>query len=242
MVVMIAVLSYVGYFANRFLGERRGVIVTGLFGGMTSSTAVTLTLSPIARTHKEKRQVVAAAILAASAIMFPRMLIIAAVVKPEVAMKIAAPVAIATILTGAFAGWFAWRSRDTEPEGTTRELQTRNPLDLWFALKFGLLLTVIMVVSRAAENLLGNRGLFTFAGISGLADVDAITLSVSSMVRQGQANLEAAAIAILIAAAVNTMVKPALMTFIAGLRAASFVWIPLLIALAGGAAVAWLSR
>ena len=242
MVVMIAILSYLGYFANKFLGERRGMIVTGLFGGMTSSTAVTLTLSPIARTHKGKRQVVAAAILAASAIMFPRMLIIAAVVKPEVAMKIAPPFAVATLLTAGSAGWFAWRSRDTQPEGTTRELQTRNPLDLWFALKFGLLLTVIMVVSRAAENLLGNRGLFTFAGISGLADVDAITLSVSSMVRQGQANLEAAAIAILIAAGVNTLVKAALMTFIAGFRAATAVLLPLIVALAGGAAAAWMWR
>jgi uncharacterized membrane protein (DUF4010 family) len=242
MVVMIAVLSYVGYFANKFLGERRGVIVTGLFGGMTSSTAVTLTLSPIARTRKEERELIAAAILAASAIMFPRMLIIAAVVKPELAMKIAPPFAAATLLTAGGAGWFAWRSRATEPDSSTSELQTRNPLDLWFALKFGLLLSVIMVASRAAENLLGNRGLFTLAGISGLADVDAITLSVASMVKQGQANLEAAAIAVLIAAAVNTLVKPALMTFVAGFRAAIRVWIPLLVALAGGAAVAWMWR
>jgi uncharacterized membrane protein (DUF4010 family) len=242
MVVLIASLSYLGYFANKFLGERRGVIVTGLFGGMTSSTAVTLTLSPLARSRKQVRELVAAAILAASAIMFPRMLIIAAVVEPDVAMKIVAPFAAATILAAAGAGWFAWRSRDTEPEDAAHELVTRNPLDLWFALKFGLLLTVIMVVSRASQSLLGNRGLFTLAGISGLADVDAITLSVSSMVRQGQANLEAAAIAILIAAAVNTLVKPALMTFIAGLRAAILVWIPLLIALAGGAAVAWMWR
>jgi uncharacterized membrane protein (DUF4010 family) len=62
------------------------------------------------------------------------------------------------------------------------------------------------------------------------------------MMEQGQTNLEAAAIAVLIAAAVNTLVKPVLMTFIAGLRAASFVWIPLLVALAGGGAVAWLWR
>jgi uncharacterized membrane protein (DUF4010 family) len=115
MVVMIAALSYLGYFANKFLGEGRGVIVTGLFGGMTSSTAVTLTLSPLARSCQEVRELVAAAILSASAIMFPRMLIIAAVVEPEVALKIAPPFAVATILTAAAAGWFAWRSRNTEP-------------------------------------------------------------------------------------------------------------------------------
>ncbi len=242
MVVMIAIISYVGYFANKYLGERRGLIVTGLFGGMTSSTAVTLTLSPIAKARKQEREVVAAAILAASAIMFPRMLIIAAVVDRAVALRIAPALAVATLLTGAGAGWFAWKSRNAELKPPTTELLIRNPLDFWFALKFGLLLTAIMVTSRAAETLLGDRGLFTVATISGLADVDAITLSVSSMVSQGQAVLEAAAIAILIAAGVNTLVKPALMTFIAGLRAAVLVWIPLLIALAGSAAVAWMWR
>jgi uncharacterized membrane protein (DUF4010 family) len=242
MIVMIAIISYVGYFANKFLGERRGVIVTGLFGGMTSSTAVTLTLSPLAKTRKEEREVVAAAILAASAIMFPRMLIIAAVVKPEVALKMAPPLAVATLLTAGSAGWFAWQSRNAKIEKSSRDLKTRNPLDLWFALKFGLLLTVIMLASRAAEKVLGNSGLVTLAGISGLADVDAITLSASSMVNQGQADLKTAAIAIMVAAGVNTLVKPALMTFIAGLRAALRVWIPLIVALAGAAAVAWMWR
>ena len=242
MVVLIAALSYVGYFANKFLGERRGVILTGLFGGMTSSTAVTLTLSPIARARKDERELIAAAILAASAIMFPRLLIIAAVLTPELALAVAPAFAVATILTAVAAGWFAWRSREIEPAQKTHDIETRNPLDLWFALKFGLLLTVIMVASRAAQGILGNRGFFTVAAISGLADAAPITLSASSMVKQGQAHLDAAAIAVMAAAAVNTLVKPALMTFVAGLRAAIRVWLPLLIALAGGAVVAIMWR
>ena len=242
MVVLIATLSYLGYFANKFLGERRGMIVTGLFGGMTSSTAVTLTLSPIARVREDEREVIAAAILAASAIMFPRLLIIAAVLTPELALKVAPPFAVATFLTAAAAGWFAWRSREIEPGEKTHDLQTRNPLDLWFALKFGLMLTVIMVASRAAQGVLGARGFFTFAAVSGLADAAPITLSVSSMMKQGQTNLDTAAIAVLIAAAVNTLVKPALMTTIAGLRAAIRVWIPLLFAIAGGAITALMWR
>jgi len=237
-VVVIALLSYVGYFANKFLGQRRGVIVTGLFGGMTSSTAVTLTLAPIAQEHEQEREVVAAAILAASAIMFPRMLIIAAVVMPEVAIEIAPAFTIAVILAGAAAAWFALRSRDAKIE-SQHDLGTRNPLDLWFALKFGLLLTVIMIMSRAAESRLGNQGLVGVAALAGLADVDAITLTASSMVKQGQANIGVAALAVMTAAAVNTLVKPALMTSIAGFRAAVRVWIPLLLAIAGGALAAW---
>ena len=242
MVVMIAGISYAGYFANKFLGERLGLIVTGLFGGMTSSTAVTLTLAPIARERPEEREVVAAAILAASAIMFPRMLVIAVIVYPDLALSLAPPFATATIVTLAGAAWLAWHSRNVAARQPNHELQTRNPLDLIFALKFGLLLTAIMIASRAAQALMGNRGLLTLAGISGLADVDAITLSVSSMVTQGQAELGAAAIAIMIAATVNTLVKPALMTFVAGFGGAIRVWIPLLAALLCGGLVAWMWR
>jgi uncharacterized membrane protein (DUF4010 family) len=242
MVVLIAGLSYVGYFANKFLGERRGLIVTGLFGGMTSSTAVTLTLSPIARAGNEECQVVAASILAASAIMFPRLLIIAGALTPDLAVKVAPAFATATLVTLAAAGWFAWRSSATELDAKQHDLQTRNPLDLWFALKFGLLLTAMMLASRAVESWLGNNGLFGFAAISGLADAAPITLSVSSMVAQNQVKMGVASIALLIAAGVNTLVKPALMTFIAGLPAAMRVWIPLIVALAAAAAVAWLWR
>jgi uncharacterized membrane protein (DUF4010 family) len=242
MVVMIAAISYVGYFAIKFLGERRGLIATGIFGGMTSSTAVTLTLSPIARDHKEMRELVAAAVIAASAIMFPRMLIIAAVVAPSLAMSLAAPLGAATIASAAGAAWFAWRSQDAEPGETAQKVQPGNPLNLWFAIKFGLMLAVIMIVTRAAKGLLGDRGLFTVAGISGLADVDAITLSASTMANQGQASPGAAEIAILIAAAVNTILKPALMTFIASFSAAFRVWIVLIAALGVGAIVFLVAR
>jgi uncharacterized membrane protein (DUF4010 family) len=243
MVVLIAGLSYVGYFANKFLGERRGLIVTGFFGGMTSSTAVTLTLSPIARERAEERPVIAAAILAASAIMFPRLLIITAAVTSDLALAITWPFLIAAALIGAGAGFLAWRSRAVKLQQSNHDLGTRNPLDLWFAVKFGMALSFIMVASRAAESLLGNQGLFGFAALSGLVDATPITLAASSMIGQGQVSLSSAAIALLIAAGVNTLVKPALMTFIAGPKAAASVWISTLIALvAGGAVAAWMLR
>ena len=236
MVVLIAAISYVGYFAIKFLGERRGVIVTGLFGGMTSSTAVALTLSPIARDRK-MRELVAAAIIAASTIMFPRLLLIAIAVAPAFAVSLVAPLAAATLVGAAGAGWFAWRSRNAKPGATAKEVEPGNPLKLWFAIKFGLMLAVIMILARAAKGLLGDRGMFTIAGLSGLVDAAPITLSVSAMTNQGQAKPETAEIAILIAAAVNTILKPALMTYLAGLRAALPVWISLLAALGAGAIV-----
>jgi uncharacterized membrane protein (DUF4010 family) len=238
MVVLVAGLSYLGFFANKFLGQRRGMLVTGLFGGLTSSTAVTVSLAPIAREGEEQREVVAAAVLAASAIMFPRLLIIAAVLTPDLALEVTPAFTAATILTIAAAGYFAWKSRGSEIAEQSHDLKTRNPLALWFALKFGLVLSVMMIASRVVESILGNSGLLTFAAISGLADAAPITLSVSSMVAQHQVGLSTAVIAVLIGAAVNTLVKPALMTFVAGLHAAILVWIPLLAALAGAALVA----
>jgi len=156
---------------------------------------------------------------------------------PAVASRVAPAFATAVAIAAGGAGWLAWHSHDAKV-AEQRDLNTRNPLDLWFAVKFGLMLTVIMVISRAAENVLGNRGLVSVAALAGLADVDAITLSAASMARQGQANVDVAAFAVMTAAAVNTLVKPALMTFIAGFRAATRVWIPLLLAIVGGALTA----
>jgi uncharacterized membrane protein (DUF4010 family) len=241
MVVMIAGISYVGYFAIKILGEERGIMLTGFFGGLVSSTAVALTMSPQANANRKARDLVAAAILCASATMFPRMFIIAAIIAPNLMRTLAWPLGAAAVLSFAAAGWFAWRAGSKHATGTGAELRPRNPLDLWFAVKFGAALAVIMIVARAAKVLFGNRGLFLFSGISGLVDVDAITLSVSSMLNQGQARLDAATVAILIPATINTMVKPAIMTFMAGFGTALRVWVALLVALAAGALAFWLA-
>jgi uncharacterized membrane protein (DUF4010 family) len=240
MVVMIAALSYLGYFAMKFLGERRGVLLTGLLGGMISSTAATLTLAPAAKESEQKWDVVAAAVIAASAVMFPRMLIIAAIVAPQLVGPLSPPLISAAVVSLAIASWYAWRSRNAGLSSTGQELATRNPLDLWFASKFGLLLALIMILSRSAKELLGNRGLFALSGISGLVDVDAITLSAASMFKQGQMKLPTAEIVILLPAGVNTLIKPALMTIIAGVRASLRVWLALLAALGAGGLAYWL--
>ena len=234
MVVMIAGISYLGYFAMKILGQRQGVLVTGLLGGMMSSTAVTLTLAPTAKKSAQMHDVVAAAVIAASAVMFPRMLAIAALIAPSLVAPLAPPLLAAALLSLAGALWCAWRSTKPELGDSGQDLSTRNPLDLWFAFKFGLLLAAIMILTRAAKGMLGNRGLFALSGISGLVDVDAITLTVSSMFNQGQVKPPTAVIAILIPAAINTLVKPAILTAIAGFKAAARVWLVLLLALAAG--------
>ena len=109
MIVMIATLSYLGYFAIKFLGQRRGVLVTGLLGGMISSTAVTLTLAPAARESEEMSEVVAAGVLAASTVMFPRILLIAGIVASSLIRFLAPPLLAAAVVTLVGASWFSRR-------------------------------------------------------------------------------------------------------------------------------------
>jgi hypothetical protein len=143
------------------------------------------------------RRIGAAAVIAASAVVFPRMLIIVAIVAPQLVGPLSPPLISAAVVSLAIASWCAWRSRNAGLSSTGQELATRNPLDLWFASKFGLLLALIMILSRAAKELLGNRGLIALSGISGLVDVDAITLSAASRFEQGQMKLPTAKIVIL---------------------------------------------
>jgi uncharacterized membrane protein (DUF4010 family) len=239
MVVLIAGISYLGYVATRMLGARRGILLTGLFGGLVSSTAVAIALAHRVRDDEPTRRVCAAAIVAAAATMFPRMLVIAVVVAPPLLAPMVYPLALAAVVAFGPAAWYARSAGDRPVNWDDPGLQPQNPLDLGFALKFGLLLAVIMVLARAAMATMGAHGLYGLAAISGLVDVDAITLSAASMFTQGQTALASAAVAILIAAVVNTIVKPTLVMVISGRRIAWRVWLPLLAALGAGALGCW---
>jgi len=234
MVVLIAAISYVGYFIGRAFGPERGVLLTGLMGGMVSSTVVAITFARRPRLSEDGDELVAAAIVAASATMFPRMLVIVALTAPILIRRLLWPLLAATIIPFAAAAWYAMRAGRNADGETLKELEPQNPLDLWFAVKFGVALAAVMILSRAAAELIGIRGLYMLAGLSGLVDVDAITLSIASMLREGQAAANVASVAILITAAVNTVIKAVIVSVMRGGRTAGMVWLPLVAALAIG--------
>ncbi len=240
MVVLVAAVSYVGYFAIKSLGQSRGVLLTGLFGGLVSSTAVSVTLSRRAVTDPSAELPVASAIVAASAMMFPRMLAIVAPVAPGLVQPLAWPLIVAGFVGGAIAVWYERRTVAHAGQGSGEPLELRNPVDLTIALEFGLLLAVIMIAARGITETVGDRGLYVVAAVSGLVDVDAISLTVAAMFVRGEILAPVATIAILIPAAVNTIVKPALVFGISGARLGTRVAVPLLAALASGAIVLWL--
>lgn len=211
MVVLIATLSFSGYVAMKAVGPRRGTLLTGLLGGLVSSTAVTVSLARLAR-RAEQAPVLAAAILAACATMFPRMLVEVAVVNPALLGAVAGPLAAMTALTVLAVGWL-WRRQGGPGGPTGKQVVVSNPFELWPAVQFGLLLAAVMFLAVALRHWLGETGVYLLAASSGLADVDAITLSLS---RLALADLppEVAARGVVLAAGVNTLVKALLAVWI----------------------------
>lgn len=239
MVVLVALISYIGYFAIKMLGEKRGVLITGLFGGLVSSTAVTVSLARRSEDPHEPPDLLTAGVAAASAIMFPRMLVIIGIFSLPLATALAWPLLSAGVLGLAAAAWFSTRRGSESQLTSAGGGALSNPLDLKIALQFGLFLACVMVLARGATVWMGSQGLYALAALDGLADVDAISLSCASMVSQGQLTIGVAAGATLIAAAVNTIIKPFIVLTIGNLRMGWQVTLALAGALLGGGVGLW---
>lgn len=217
MVVLIAAISFIGYFAIKMAGTRQGMLITGIFGGLASSTAVTLHLSRLTHEQPGYTNATAAGILAACATMFPRLLIITYIFNPLLGQQLLLPVLLIASLIYLLTFVF-WYQSKTEKHPTQQSAQPplRNPFQLTSALQFGLLLAMIMLLSRVMVNYFGDSGIYLLAATSGIADVDAISLSITQMSLQ-QLPLEIATRAILLAAIINSLVKTSI-AFFAGSR------------------------
>jgi uncharacterized membrane protein (DUF4010 family) len=235
MVVLVAAISFVGYFALKLGGARKGALLTGLFSGLVSSTALTLNFARLARQEKALEPVLATGILLACGTMFPRMLLVASLLNPQLFMLLLLPVALMAVLTyvPALLYWFASKRQQAEPQ-----LTLHNPLELRTAILFGILLAVILLLGKALQEWAGAAGVLLLAAASGVADVDAITLSLSRLSLSGLA-LSTAAFGIVVAAAVNSLVKAGIATTIGGRGVGLRVGIPLVLAALAGLAAGW---
>ncbi|HJO68579.1 MAG TPA: MgtC/SapB family protein [Rhodospirillales bacterium] len=241
MVVLIAGVSYAGYLAIKLIGETRGILAVALLGGIASSTAVAVGLARLDGGVPANRRLLTGSIAGASSIMLLRMILVVAIVAPALVPLLAIPLASAGIIGLGFAGWLALGARQRAHPESVQGLMPKNPLDLKLALQFGLLLSAVLILSRALKEWAGATGLYALATVSGLADVDAITISLAEMFRDADIAAPIAATATVLAAATNTLIKPVLVAFIAGPRMGLLVAGPLAAALAGGAAALWLT-
>ena len=237
LVVLIAGISFVGYFAMKMLGPGRGIPLTGLFGGLTSSTATTLSFARMGRRQPTLGPILASGIAIAAATMFPRILIEVAVVNPALLGALAPVLAVVTLLMLLGAALLWWRSPGPVESG---EVSLKNPFEIAPALQFAALLAGVMVLAEAARQWFGDTGVFVLAAVSGLTDVDAITLSMARMARDDLAP-DSAVGAILIAAAVNTAVKVVLAALLGRAGMALGLAVVFAPALAGGGLVWYLT-
>jgi uncharacterized membrane protein (DUF4010 family) len=218
MVVLIAGISYLGYFAIRIAGNRHGPVVTGIFGGLVSSTAVTLNLARVAKEGAPLSNSLAAGILTACATMFVRTLLLASILNFALFRQLLVPLSAMGGLTYLWA-LLLWLKTKTIQEHAG-DVPLENPFQLGMALKFGVFLSVIMLLSKVLQIQFGNAGAYVLASISGVADVDPITLSMAQMSKQGL-DITVAEYAVLIAVAVNSGFK-SLMTWVIGGHAIGF--------------------
>lgn len=210
MTIMIAALSFVGYLAIKLAGEQQGIAITGLAGGLASSTAVTMTLSRLAREHPEQRTLLVSGTLFADAMMAVRVLAIVGVINPRFVMSVAPSIGAmgAVFALGGVVLMRMGMDGDHEREG----LKLKNPFDMPMVLKFGALLGVVTVAAKVLTDFAGAAGAYAVAALSGLADTAAITLSMA----RGGADAQTATIAIFIAVAVNTIAKSAIAWWVGG--------------------------
>ena len=230
MVVVISSIDFLGYVLTKLIGKR-GILVAGFVGGLVSSTAVTATFSPLARLNPSLTREYGAGIVGASAIMFPRMTLLAAIISPYFAKFLLIP----SMVAFAFGMLFAYRLTSGKGAEET-QVKIENPFELSTAFKFGLFYAFVLFASRNALKYFGNYGLYGVAAISGLADVDPLTLSVSKLYASASVALLPAIIAVLLSAFVNTLFKWFL-TLSMGTKELFKVTTPGFIALAVGEAV-----
>lgn len=203
MVVLIAGISYLGYFAIKIVGNQHGPVLTGALGGLVSSTAVTLNLSKLSEQYPNMENALAAGILTACATMFARTLLLTFVINPVLFRLMLPALLVMTIFTY-FVAFLLWRN--ARGFRTIEEIKLENPFQLGMALKFGAFLAAIMLLSQLLKIYFGDVGTYFLAAAAGLADVDPITLSMSQMSRQ-DLDVSVAARAILIAVSVNSGIK-----------------------------------
>jgi uncharacterized membrane protein (DUF4010 family) len=238
MVVLVSGISFTGYVLMKLVNVRNGIGLTGFLGGLVSSTAVTLSFSQRSRGQPQLAQPFALAVTIAWAMMFLRVLIAVAVLNLALLAAIWLPLVAAGAALLAYAVLLYVRRGDNPAEAVT----LANPFELGPALAFGALYAAILLISRAALLYLGDAGLYLSSIIAGLADVNAITLSMAELSgRAAGLALGTAAYAVILAVLSNTLSK-SILVFATGSPALRWAMLPsVALGLGVTAAVTWLA-
>lgn len=200
-VVFISSIGYVGYFLIKIFGAKSGTGITGILGGLISSTAVAVTMSHRSQTSRDILFPALFATLIGNSIMFVRILVEVFVLNQMLVYELVFPM-LAMMATGLATSLYFWKKQMP----SHIEIEQDNPFTIKPALKFGAFFAVILVVSKLASRYFGEIGVYAAGIASGFADVDAITLSMATLAG-GEISVNVAVTAIILASISNNITK-----------------------------------
>jgi len=209
MVVLVSGISFVGYIALKWLGEK-GIALAGLLGGLASSTALTMSFSQRSQKEQKIYRALALGVILANGIMLVRVFVLVLIVNQSLSLKIILPLVILTLFTAVFS-YFLWR----KTPNVKSKVELPSPFTLTPALKFGAVFTLMLALAKLANVFFSNNGIYAVSVISGFADVDAIIISLSELAKTGL-NMSIAAQGIIIATLANICTKGGIAYFFGG--------------------------
>lgn len=218
MVVLVAGISFFGYIAIRFFGTTQGIGIAGLFGGLVSSTAVAMSMARRVHENGFLAKNLAIGIALASSMMLIRAGIEMWIINPSLTRPFLIPILVGSLAGYAYIALLYFTSRH---ENIPQNIEFKNPFSLKEALLMGLIFGITLALIKLANLYVGDMGVYAVAAVSGIADVDAIILSLSSLAKS-TLTPATAHIAILIAIITNSLAK-AFLVLVLG-KTALFRW------------------
>lgn len=212
-VVLISGVSLAGYIALRFVGQRYGAPLLGFLGGLVSSTATTLVYARHARSQPDMQALAVFVIVIANIVVLVRLAVVSAVISPGI-LKTLLPILASGFLAGVLALLYLWRRKTADNEAPIPDI--KNPTELRIALSFAVAYSVVVFLSAWLSDIAGQKGLYALALVSGLTDVDAISLSAMRLFNLEQLGAERAAITIVIAVFSNIAFKLGMVLVVGG--------------------------
>jgi uncharacterized membrane protein (DUF4010 family) len=206
MVVLVMGLGFAGYVAVRWLGERAGITVTGLAGGLASSTVTTLALGRQSASAPALAGSLAFAAVLASTVMNPRGVVMVALISPDTARLIIAPFLL-MMAPGVLWLLWEWRRQRAQGAGDVATPALPNPLSLRLAVKFGLLYAFIALVVKVSAQQLSSEWVYVVSFVSGLTDINAITVTSAQAAASHTLTPVVAARCVLLGSLANTLLK-----------------------------------
>jgi len=209
--IFVCAISFIGYIGIRIFGERRGILIAALTGGLVSSTAATSNFARLTKIHVSDRPVMTGAIALAGAVMCVRILIIVGIFNFTLAIALL-PIMLAATLVQGVIGLLLVSNGLKKPHD---DAIWKNPFDVGSALRFSILIAIILMISTLVARHYGSEALMSVSAFAGLADVDAIRISLARM-QEPLVRMNIAADSILIAALTNTVMKAGLAALAGG--------------------------